>query len=115
MEYIEKLTRQPHDLPVVLNADEIGPIQLVPQAGSGWFPRQTPGRIPAEYQQDFGTTYYLLMLNLYDHPFAEQRAMRIGQQPNGERDMEPPRGQAAHYGHAHGACDRQIGHEDKIP
>ena len=51
-EYIEKLTRQPHNPPVVLSGDEIGPIQLVPQGGSGWFPKRCPGRIPAEYHRE---------------------------------------------------------------
>ncbi len=64
-QYIEKLTRQPHNPPVVLSGDEIGPIQLIPQGGSGWFPRRRPGRIPAEYHKGLGTTYYFLMLNVY--------------------------------------------------
>ncbi len=63
--YIEKLTRMPHNPPVVLSGDEIGPIQLIPQGGSGWFSRERPGRIPAEYTKEFGTTYYFLMLNVY--------------------------------------------------
>lgn len=63
--YIEKLTRQPHNPPVVLSGDEIGPIQLIPQGGAGWFPRERPGRIPAEYHKGLGTTYYFLMLNVY--------------------------------------------------
>jgi transposase len=71
-EYIAKLTRQPHDPPVVLSGDEIGPIQLVPQGGSGWFPRGTPGRIPAEYHREFGTAYYFLMLNVYHQTLSGQ-------------------------------------------
>lgn len=71
-EYIEKLTRQPHNPPVVLSADEIGPIQLVPQGGSGWFPKGTPGRIPAEYHREFGTAYYFLMLNVYHQTLSGQ-------------------------------------------
>ncbi len=71
-EYIEKLTRQPHNPPVVLSADEIGPIPLVPQGGAGWFPRKTPGRIPAEYHREFGTAYYFLMLNVYHQTLSGQ-------------------------------------------
>lgn len=71
-EYIEKLTRQPHNPPVVLSADEIGPIQLVPQGGSGWFPKGVPGRIPAEYKREFGTAYYFLMLNVYHQTLSGQ-------------------------------------------
>ncbi len=70
--YIEKLTRMPHNPPVVLSGDEIGPIQLIPQGGSGWFPRERPERIPAEYHKEFGTTYYFLMLNVYHQQLSGQ-------------------------------------------
>jgi transposase len=70
--YIEKLTRMPHNPPVVLSADEIGPIQLIPQGGSGWFPEQRPGRIPAEYSKEYGTTYYFLALNVYHQQLSGQ-------------------------------------------
>ena len=70
--YIEKLTRMPHNPPVVLSGDEIGPIQLIPQGGSGWFPEKRPGRIPAEYRKEFGTTYYFLMLNVYHQQLSGQ-------------------------------------------
>ena len=49
--YIEKLTRMPHNPPVVLSGDEIGPVQLIPQGGSGWSPRERPERIAAEYHK----------------------------------------------------------------
>lgn len=62
---IEWLVNQPHNPPVVLSADEIGPIQLIPQRGEGWFPERHPGTIPAEYSKEFGTTYYFLGLNVY--------------------------------------------------
>ncbi len=45
--------------------DEIGPIQLVPQGGTEWFPKGRLGRIPAEYPREFGPTYYFQTLNLY--------------------------------------------------
>jgi transposase len=70
--YIEKLTRMPHNPPVVLSGDEIGPIQMIPQGGAGWFPRERPGRIPAEYHKEFGTTYYFLMLNVYHQQLSGQ-------------------------------------------
>lgn len=72
--YIERLTRMPHNPPVVLSGDEIGPIQLIPQGGSGWFPTGLPGRIPAEYHKEFGTTYYFLMLNVYHQQLSGQVA-----------------------------------------
>ena len=73
-QYIEKLTRMPHNPPVVLSGDEIGPIQLIPQGGSGWFPEGRPGRIPAEYHKEYGTTYYFLMVNVYHQQLSGQVA-----------------------------------------
>jgi hypothetical protein len=62
---IDQLTRKRHNPPVVLSADEIGSIQLIPHEGERWFPRQCPGRIPTEYHREFGTVYYLLTLNVF--------------------------------------------------
>ncbi|HEV2316926.1 MAG TPA: IS630 family transposase [Thermoplasmata archaeon] len=62
---IEWLVGQPHNPPIVLSADEIGPIQLIPQRGEGWFPEGKPETIPAEYAKECGTTYYFLGLNVY--------------------------------------------------
>ena len=62
---IDQLTRKRHNPPVVLSTDEIGPIQLIPHGGEGWFPHQRPGRIPAEYHREFGTVYYFLTLNAF--------------------------------------------------
>jgi len=62
---IEWLTDQKHNPPIVLSVDEIGPIQLIPHGGGGWFPRGLPGRIPAEYSKKYGTTYYFLGLNVF--------------------------------------------------
>ena len=62
---IDPLTRKRHNPPVVLSADEIGPIQLIPHGGEGWFPHQRPGRIPAEYHREFGAVYYFLTLNAF--------------------------------------------------
>ena len=41
--------------------DEIGPIQLIPHGGEGWYPKQWPAQIPAEYERKFGTVYYFLL------------------------------------------------------
>ncbi len=62
---IDQLTRKRHNPPIVLSMDEIGPIQLVPHGGEGWFPKQWPARIPAEYERKFGTVYYFLTLNVF--------------------------------------------------
>lgn len=62
---IEWLTRQQHNPPYVFSADEIGPIQLIPHGGKGWFDAQRPGRIPAEYNKENGTFYYALAVNVF--------------------------------------------------
>ena len=62
---IDQLTRKRHNPPVVLSADEIGPIQLIPHGGEGWCPHQRPGRIPAEYHRKFASVYDILTLNGY--------------------------------------------------
>ena len=62
---IDQLTRKRSNPPIVLSSDEIGPIQLIPHGGEGWFPEKVPGRIPAEYEKKFGTVYYMLTLNVF--------------------------------------------------
>jgi transposase len=62
---IDRLTRKRHNPPVVLSMDEIGPIQLIPHGGEGWFPQKVPAKIPAEYERKFGTVYYFLTLNVF--------------------------------------------------
>ena len=62
---LDPLTRKRPDSPVVLSADEIGPIQLIPHGGEGWIPHKRPGRIPAQYHREFGTVYYFLTLNVF--------------------------------------------------
>ena len=72
MRYVEKLTRMPHNPPVLLSRDEVGPIQLIPQGGSGWFPKGRPRRIPAEYHVEFGATHYFLVLSIYHQQLSAQ-------------------------------------------
>jgi transposase len=55
--------------------DEIGPIQLIPHSGEGWFPERRPGRIPAEYNRKFGTVYYFLSLDVF-HQRLQGRVYR---------------------------------------
>jgi transposase len=62
---VDRLTRKRHNPPVVISADEIGPIQLIPHGGKGWFGLGRPGRIPADYNRKFGTVYYMLSLNVH--------------------------------------------------
>ncbi|MGI0055308.1 MAG: IS630 family transposase [Thermoplasmata archaeon] len=72
---VDQLTRKRHNPPIVLSMDEIGPIQLIPHGGEGWFPERVPGRIPAEYEKKFGTAYYFLTLNVF-HQKLHGRAYR---------------------------------------
>jgi transposase len=72
---IERLTRKKHNPPKVLSMDEIGPIQLIPHSGEGWFPERRPGRIPAEYNRKFGTVYYFLSLDVF-HQRLQGRVYR---------------------------------------
>ncbi len=69
---IDQLTRKRHNPPVVLSADEIGSIQLIPHGGQGWFPEKVPGRTPAEYHREFGTVYYFLTLNVFHQRLVGQ-------------------------------------------
>lgn len=62
---VDKLTRKRHNPPVVISADEVGPIQIIPRGAKGWFGHRRPGRIPAEYNKMFGTVYYFLSLNVH--------------------------------------------------
>ena len=53
--YIEKLTRMPHNPPVVLSGDEIGPIQLDPARRLGVVsPRSGPGGSPPSITRSSG-------------------------------------------------------------
>ena len=63
--YIDRLTRKRRNPPVVLSGDEVGPIQVIPHGGGGWFPEGRPGRIPATYPKDRGTAYYFFCLNVF--------------------------------------------------
>ena len=62
---IDWLTRKQHNPPYVFSADEIGPIQLIPHGGKGWFDERRPGRIPAEYRKESGTFSYALAVNVF--------------------------------------------------
>jgi len=42
---IERLTRKRHNPPVVVSADEMGPISLAPTKGRGWHPAGEPHRV----------------------------------------------------------------------
>jgi transposase len=62
---IERLTRKKSNPPVVLSADEVGPMSLIPHGGNGWFEQERPGTIPATYRKLKGTRYEYMCLNVY--------------------------------------------------
>ena len=62
---IERLTRKKSNPPVVLSLDEMGPFNLIPYGGRGWFEQKNPGRIPANYNKFQGVRYEYICLNVY--------------------------------------------------
>jgi len=54
---IESLLRKKHNPPVVVAADEMGPLSLIPQKGRGWHPAGSPHRIPANYTKKKGVRH----------------------------------------------------------
>jgi transposase len=75
---IDRLTHQKHNPPVVLSADEIGPISLKPQEGKGWFRAKRPGRVSATYHKSAGTRYEYLCLNVYHQQIFLRQEERKG-------------------------------------
>jgi len=57
-ERIERLLRKKHNPPVVVAADEMGALNLIPRKGKGWHPKGEPHRIPATYHKDKGIRYW---------------------------------------------------------
>ena len=55
---IERLTRKRHNPPVVVSADEMGPISLAPTKGRGWHPAGEPHRVRATYTRTAGTRFW---------------------------------------------------------
>lgn len=62
---IDRLTHKHHNPPVVLSADEIGPISQIPHGGISLSPRRHPDRIRATYSRKGGTRYLYITLNVY--------------------------------------------------
>ena len=75
---IEGLTRKKHNPPIVLSLDEIGPISLRPQGGSGWYAKTSPDRIPATYHRHKGIRYEYLCLNVYHQQLSVRQEERKG-------------------------------------
>jgi hypothetical protein len=78
---IEELTSQQHNPPVVLSADEIGPVSLKPHGGKGWFQEKKPGRIPATYHRMNGTRYEYMCLNVFHKQLSVRQQSHKGGRP----------------------------------
>lgn len=91
---IERLTRKKSNPPIVLSADEIGPMSLMPHGGDGWFERTSPARIPANYHKLEGTRYEYICLNVYHQTLSVRQYEHKGGDPwldflKGERSRYP--------------------------
>jgi len=62
---IEQLTHKEKNPPIVLSADEIGPISLKPHLGTGLFIKKHPDTVPANYRREKGICYEYLCLNVF--------------------------------------------------
>ncbi len=91
---IDRLTRKKHNPPVVLSLDEMGPFSLIPHGGRGWFPRNDPGKIPANYTKHEGTRFEYISLNVYHQNLSVKQYEHKGGVPwleflKGERSKYP--------------------------
>lgn len=60
---IERLLRKKHNPPVVLSADEMGPLSLIPKKGRHWAIEKKPLRVPATYHKNKGVRNFLGVFN----------------------------------------------------
>ncbi len=91
---IERLTRKKSNPPVVLSLDEMGPFNLVPHGGRGWFEQSAPERIPANYNKFGGARYEYVCLNVYHQRLSIDQYAHKGGKPwleflKGERSKYP--------------------------
>ena len=75
---IDRLTRKQHNPPIVLSADEIGPVSLKPHGGKGLFPRKLPERIPSTYTRTKGVRYEYLSLNVFHQTLSVRQEAHKG-------------------------------------
>jgi hypothetical protein len=91
---IERLTRKKSNPPVVLSLDEMGPFNLIPHGGRGWFPKTDPQKIPANYHKYEGVRYEYTSLNVYHQMLSIRQYECKGGYPwleflKGERSRYP--------------------------
>jgi transposase len=61
---LRALTNREHNPPIVVAADEMGPLSLKPYGGHTWARSGHPDRVRATYKRTFGTRY---LFGLYDY------------------------------------------------
>ena len=61
---LEELTNRPHNPPIVVAVDEMGPISLQPYSGHTWARSGHPDRVPATYKRLGGVRY---LMGAYDY------------------------------------------------
>lgn len=65
MKRIRQLTDRDHNPPIVVAADEMGPIQLKPHGGRTWAKQKHPDRIRATYHRHGGVRYLMGAYDFY--------------------------------------------------
>ncbi len=66
---LRALTNRQHNPPIVVAADEMGPISLKPYGGHTWARQGHPDRVPATYTRTQGTRYLFGMYDYYHDRF----------------------------------------------
>ena len=66
---LNELTNRPHNPPIVVSVDEMGPISLQPYGGHTWARSGHPDRVPATYQRLGGVRYLMGAYDYYHHRF----------------------------------------------
>ena len=66
---LNELTNRPHNPPIVVSVDEMGPISLQPYGGHTWARSGHPDRVPATYQRLGGVRYLMGAYDSYPKRF----------------------------------------------
>ncbi len=90
---IERLTRKKTNPPIVLSLDEMGPFNLIPHGGRGWFEQSNPERIPTNYNKFGGVRYEYICLNVYH----QQLSIKLYEHKGGEPWLEFLKNQRSNY------------------
>jgi transposase len=65
LERIRELTDRDHNPPIVVSADEMGPVQLKPHGGRTWARKGHPDRVRATYNRKKGVRYLMGAYDFY--------------------------------------------------